>query len=201
MWNRILYVYMYTGYIMAKLYWRYKKNGKWTWTPAKVVERAPWRNQTTVEDSKEVEQEWHHFGERSGSINAKNVGERIRRYQATVLVHGVITHGEEMETLWMLRQVAWDWSTEETRFTSKAWERWTVSRVHQAHATKRALANGEDLLYNMQYDSSSLQGSRNRKIVFQSVRKNLGLSLPVRRHPEDGEGIPVYRGHRRECCG
>ena len=128
--DRILYVYMYTGYIMAKLYWRYKKNGKWTWTPAKVVERAPWRNQTTVEDSKEVEQEWHHFGERSGSINAKNVGERIRRYQATVLVHGVITHGEEMETLWMLRQVAWDRSTEETRFTSKAWERWTVSRVH-----------------------------------------------------------------------
>ena len=30
---------MYTGYNMAgKLYWRIKKNGKWTWKPAKVLE-------------------------------------------------------------------------------------------------------------------------------------------------------------------
>lgn len=34
--DRILYVYMYTGYIMAKLYWRYKKNGKWTWKAATI---------------------------------------------------------------------------------------------------------------------------------------------------------------------
>ena len=30
---------MYTGYNMAngKLYWRIKKNGKWTWKPAQVI--------------------------------------------------------------------------------------------------------------------------------------------------------------------
>ena len=30
---------MYTGYNMAgKLYWRVKKNGKWTWQPAQLAE-------------------------------------------------------------------------------------------------------------------------------------------------------------------
>ena len=29
-----LYVYMvYRQYMSGKLYWRYKKNGKWTWKP------------------------------------------------------------------------------------------------------------------------------------------------------------------------
>ncbi len=27
---------MYTRVYMAKLYWRIKKNGKWTWRPAQV---------------------------------------------------------------------------------------------------------------------------------------------------------------------
>jgi hypothetical protein len=69
------------------------------------------------------QKEWHHFGPQSGSINVKNVGKRIVRYQATVLVHGVITHGEEMETLWMLRQAAWSWTTREAGFTSKKRQR------------------------------------------------------------------------------
>ena len=32
---------------MAKLYWRIKKNGKWTWTPARTYE---WAQMTVVED-------------------------------------------------------------------------------------------------------------------------------------------------------
>ena len=163
MWNRILYVYMYTGYIMAKLYWRYKKNGKWTWKPLQVDTDF---KQTLVERwALQEVKEWHHFGKRSDSISAKNVGVRIWQYHPTVDVHGVITHGDEMETLWMLRQATWSGSTKETRFTSKAWERWTVSRVHQAHATERTMGKGENLLYNMQYDSSSLQGSSNRQVT------------------------------------
>ena len=32
--NRHVYVYTCIQQDMAKLYWRYKKNGKWTWRPA-----------------------------------------------------------------------------------------------------------------------------------------------------------------------
>lgn len=40
MWKRILYVYMYTGYIMVNLYWRVKKpDGKWTWKPVQGHDR------------------------------------------------------------------------------------------------------------------------------------------------------------------
>ena len=31
-----LYVYKPTGTNMAKLYWRYKKEGKWTWKPLEI---------------------------------------------------------------------------------------------------------------------------------------------------------------------
>ena len=34
-----LYVYTaYRQYMSGKLYWRYKKNGKWTWKPVKWME-------------------------------------------------------------------------------------------------------------------------------------------------------------------
>jgi hypothetical protein len=55
--DRILYVYMYTGYIMAKLYWRYKKNGKWTWTPALILEMAECPGYYVMNISKKVDQE------------------------------------------------------------------------------------------------------------------------------------------------
>ena len=29
--------------MMAKLYWRVKKNGKWTWRPAQVLEKTTYR--------------------------------------------------------------------------------------------------------------------------------------------------------------
>ena len=35
---------MYTDHVrvyMAKLYWRIKKNGKWTWVPANVITEKP----------------------------------------------------------------------------------------------------------------------------------------------------------------
>ena len=35
--------FMYTRHVpcnMAKLYWRVKRDGKWTWTPAKTIEAA-----------------------------------------------------------------------------------------------------------------------------------------------------------------
>jgi hypothetical protein len=41
---------------MAKLYWRVKKNGKWTWTPAQVIEAAfPGEKFTAVENLEEEE--------------------------------------------------------------------------------------------------------------------------------------------------
>lgn len=55
--DRILYVYMYTGYNMAKLYWRYKKNGKWTWTPALILEMAECPEHYVMNISKKVNQE------------------------------------------------------------------------------------------------------------------------------------------------
>ncbi len=41
---------------MAKLYWRVKKNGKWTWKSAKIIEAAfPGEKFTAVHDLEEEE--------------------------------------------------------------------------------------------------------------------------------------------------
>jgi len=40
---------------MAKLYWRVKRNGKWTWTPAYVMEGDP--ESMTLEVAKLEEEE------------------------------------------------------------------------------------------------------------------------------------------------
>ena len=53
--DRILYVYMYTGYIMAKLYWRYKKNGRWTWAPVELGNRID-ADAYLIKPLKEVEE-------------------------------------------------------------------------------------------------------------------------------------------------
>ena len=39
-----VYVYTADALSMAKLYWRIKKNGKWTWTPAHVQETFPFKH-------------------------------------------------------------------------------------------------------------------------------------------------------------
>jgi hypothetical protein len=40
----------------GKLYWRIKKDGKWTWTPAQVIEAAfPGEKFTAVENLEEEE--------------------------------------------------------------------------------------------------------------------------------------------------
>jgi len=42
---------------MAKLYWRVKRDGKWTWTPAIVFDRRPFGpNYTTVENYRSGEE-------------------------------------------------------------------------------------------------------------------------------------------------
>jgi len=56
--DRILYVYMYTGYIMAKLYWRYKKlNGTWTWKAAELNPAGKQGIWVLVRDYNKEEQE------------------------------------------------------------------------------------------------------------------------------------------------
>lgn len=41
--------------MMAKLYWRVKKNGKWTWTPAVVYNQGS--TMTTVDNLKQQEEQ------------------------------------------------------------------------------------------------------------------------------------------------
>lgn len=157
---------------MAKLYWRVKRNGKWTWRTAiydevsgKVIQVPP-----EVSPLERGEEEWQDFGIVEGYTNVENAGKSIWLYQATVLVHGVIKHGDEMETLWMLRAVAWSWSTKKTGFTSKAWERWAYPWVHSSHAKKRKLEEGQDPLYYLHGRAWPSGGPSNRQIILTSMR-------------------------------
>ena len=34
--------------MMAKLYWRVKRNGKWTWTPAEVLDKIEFVNDAGI---------------------------------------------------------------------------------------------------------------------------------------------------------
>ena len=44
--------------MMAKLYWRVKQNGKWTWTPAEVQDHNDyWKMVSTVHIKCETEEE------------------------------------------------------------------------------------------------------------------------------------------------
>jgi len=51
-----LYVYKALPlYMSGKLYWRYKKDGKWTWKPAKVVSTSDALNAIVVRKWEEEE--------------------------------------------------------------------------------------------------------------------------------------------------